>query len=524
MQVALFRPNKRQEWVERLRKSGYEIKFVHDSDRITAAIDIVVVDAAVGKWKDYVRLVQEKGVPIVLLVANTEHWETDKLTALGVAGAVTMEEETNDLFDRFLQQNHPADEAGLEPSIPFPRWGGSLVLTNGENPISRGTVPADDVREAVDEPELAPIESGMETERQQDAAPAVPLSQRKAVRHKSKEMSSALVAPIATKDIGCNPDETQKRINGFPESFYSEDRDQGQSDRPVENLLLIEVAELSDGEEESEEQRTVTQSSPSAAHPKNSELPSIVAVYAAKGGVGKTTFLLQLAASLAKEGCRICVLDLDLMHGTVASTLQVKPNKTIVDLLHRIDDSKASRACLLHMKMGFFIVAAPLQPGSFRMEGHQLLSILRFLKEEMEVVLIDTPTYFDALIKLTLEQVDQIMLMTTDEPASMLNLSRMKPLLSSLLPAPDMVTVWNRFTAPVPKEQWKGQLPWPTILELPEDETINRAVRSGQFIASSPCSPYRLRMKELVDRWMGVEPDRPDRKRNLLTRLLSSRI
>jgi hypothetical protein len=46
----------------------------------------------------------------------------------------------------------------------------------------------------------------------------------------------------------------------------------------------------------------------------------------------------QARPALAKEGRRVCVLDLDLMHGTVASMLQIQPDKTIIDLVRRIDD------------------------------------------------------------------------------------------------------------------------------------------------------------------------------------------
>jgi MinD-like ATPase involved in chromosome partitioning or flagellar assembly len=163
-----------------------------------------------------------------------------------------------------------------------------------------------------------------------------------------------------------------------------------------------------------------------------------------------------------------------------------------------------------------------LQPCTFRIQREQLLAVLRFLKEEADIVLIDTPVYFDSLIKLALEQAEQLFLMTTDEPASIGSLVRMKPLLSSLRPTPELYLVWNRLMEPALAKQWRENLPWPVMLELPEDPTVIKAVRSGQWIASSPCSPYRLRVKQLADRWLGVEPERSGDKRNLLRRLLSN--
>jgi len=230
-------------------------------------------------------------------------------------------------------------------------------------------------------------------------------------------------------------------------------------------------------------------------------VPSVLAAYAAKGGVGTTTFLLHLAAKLAREGGRVCILDLDLMHGSVASTLQLQPKKTIADLVRRIEDVKASQACLLKTVMGFFIVAAPAQAGTLVLEREQLIAVVRFLKSEMDTVLIDTPVHFDSITKLALEQAEQLWLMTTDEPASIRNLGRMKPFLSALYPSPDTAVVWSRMREKIPKDRLRELLPWPYALDLPEDEAVGEAVRRGECATKGP---YAARIHAFVDRyWFG---------------------
>ncbi|WP_028987928.1 AAA family ATPase [Thermicanus aegyptius] len=229
--------------------------------------------------------------------------------------------------------------------------------------------------------------------------------------------------------------------------------------------------------------------------------PSVLAAYAAKGGVGTTTFLLHLAAKLAREGGRVCILDLDLMHGSVASTLQLQPNKTIADLVRRIEDGKASQACLLKTKMGFFIVAAPAKAGTLILEREQLIAVVRFLKSEMDTVLIDTPVHLDAITKLALEQAEQLWLMTTDEPASIRNLGRMKPFLSALYPSPDIAVVWNRMREKIPKDRLRELLPWPYALDLPEDEAVGEGIRRGECATKGA---YAARIHAFVDRyWFG---------------------
>lgn len=519
MQVVLFRPHQRQRqaWVDRLRQSGYDIKFVHDPERMTEETDFIVIDTAVGKWKDYVRLLKGRGAPIVLLVDSDAQLSEIEIASLGAVGAVMQEEETDRVFAKFKRPK----ESGLtnrpeaETLAAFPQYGRSLVLA-AEESFSMEPQQADLIRKREKESESTAADLESEQGIQREKTMGSTLSQRKEARQRSAERFSTKNISEIHEDSALAPNEDPMQDGGISKPDQPEDREQGLWDNLVKGQQITT-------DEETAVTQGVPQSTPRFLPPKSRDLPSVAAVYAAKGGVGKTTFLLHLAAVLAKEERRVCVLDLDLMHGTVASMLQIQPNKTIVDLVRRIDDPKASRACLLQTKMGFSIVAAPLQPGAYRIQREQLLAILRFLKEETDIVLIDTPVHFDGLIKLALEQTEQLLLMTTDEPASMESLVRMKPLLSSLRPTPETYTVWTRLTEQPPKEQCRENIPWPVILELPEDPTIGKAARSGQLIASSPCSPYRLRVKQFADRWLGMEPERSGYKRNLLMRLLSNR-
>jgi MinD-like ATPase involved in chromosome partitioning or flagellar assembly len=542
LQVVLFRPRQRERklWIERLRKSGYDVKFVHDPERMAGDTDLIVIDTAVGKWKDYVRLLKGQRVPIVLLADSDAKFAEDEFASLGAAGTVT-QEETDRVFDRFLSttETNLTEPTESDVQAAFPQYGRTLVLT-AEESGSKEPEQAGLIQEEKKVPGSTAVEPKGGHFTQKHEATGGTLSQRKAARQSPEERSFNGGTLAIRENPGFDSEQAALQNADFPkppvtereeqmgpvklaeESHITEDEERELPDRQgkAPHWIPDEAAEVWP---EAPVMHNAVQPSVHSQALRSWDLPSVAAVYAAKGGVGKTTFLLHLAALLSKEGCRVCVLDLDLMHGTVASMLLLQPNKTIADLAHRIDDPKASRACLLPTKMGFSIVAAPLQPGTFRMQPEQLAAMLHFLKEEMDIVLIDTPVHFDSLMKLALEQAEQLFLMTTDEPASMESLARMKPLFDSLRPSPELYTIWNRLSEPAPKEQWRDLLLWPVMVELPEDPTVGKAVRSGQIIASSPCSPYRLQVKQLADRWLGVEPERPGSKRNLLRRLLSSR-
>ena len=59
----------------------------------------------------------------------------------------------------------------------------------------------------------------------------------------------------------------------------------------------------------------------------------VVTVFAAKGGVGKTTIATNLGVYLASTGSRVLLVDLDLACGDVAVSLQLAPARSASDLV-----------------------------------------------------------------------------------------------------------------------------------------------------------------------------------------------
>ncbi len=149
---------------------------------------------------------------------------------------------------------------------------------------------------------------------------------------------------------------------------------------------------------------------------------TLITVFAAKGGVGKTTVSTNLAAALADGGKRnVCIVDLDLAFGDVSIVMQLFPVHTIADAvgIDRKLDPSAVEALLTDHSPGLKVLAAPVQPeAKDRITGEMVAQILRVLKSEFDFVVVDTPPAFDDVVLQAFDESDLLLLIgTLDVPA-----------------------------------------------------------------------------------------------------------
>ena len=88
---------------------------------------------------------------------------------------------------------------------------------------------------------------------------------------------------------------------------------------------------------------------------KISGVDSIIAVSSAKGGVGKSTLTINLAATLAKKGCKVGILDADIYGPSVPTMMDVEgyvPKSTKVNGESKIDPIESYGVKI--MSIGFF--------------------------------------------------------------------------------------------------------------------------------------------------------------------------
>lgn len=129
-------------------------------------------------------------------------------------------------------------------------------------------------------------------------------------------------------------------------------------------------------------------------------LAPFIAVIKTIGGSGSTTIATHLAAQMAHdmgEGCRACVIDLDLQSGDVASYLGASTRLTLADLMEaggRLDEELVlSVAAKGHELVDVIAPPADIVPVE-SLEFDQLMRIITIARRHYDLVLVDLPASF----------------------------------------------------------------------------------------------------------------------------------
>lgn len=152
--------------------------------------------------------------------------------------------------------------------------------------------------------------------------------------------------------------------------------------------------------------------------------------FSAKGGVGKTTNLLNLAGIFEQLEKRVLVIDMDLCGGSVAHALNKDYNRSIGSL---VDDLLYNRFTEMNDYVTVYdhyidLLCAPKDPreGS-RIDYTLLEDIIHKAEYSYDVVLIDMNHTLSDCNLAILDAVNEIYFITTNDP---LDLKNMKNLLS----------------------------------------------------------------------------------------------
>jgi pilus assembly protein CpaE len=237
----------------------------------------------------------------------------------------------------------------------------------------------------------------------------------------------------------------------------------------------------------------------------------LITVFSPKGGVGKTTIAANLTVALAKEGTRVCLVDLDLGFGDVAITLQLFPARTIADAvaLERELDFSVLEPLLTPHRRGFSTLVAPVQPDAKDSIPASLISrILAVLKANFDYVVVDTSPAFDEHVLQAFDETDELLLVTTLDVPTLKNVKIACETLDLLnFPKPRRHLVLNRADDKVglTADKVETTLDMKIAQAIPTSTEVANATNAGEPItASQPRHPVSQAINRLAEGVTGI--------------------
>jgi pilus assembly protein CpaE len=252
----------------------------------------------------------------------------------------------------------------------------------------------------------------------------------------------------------------------------------------------------------------------------------VVTVFAAKGGVGKTTVSINLAAELATGGAKVLLVDLDLAFGDVGISLALMPERSCVDLVAMSGhlDAQGLASVVTPHESGLDALCAPAHPGEAERIPATLVSeLLRAARRIYDFVIIDTPPAFTEHVLVAFDSSDVTILLGTLDIPAIKNLKLSLDTLDQLgHPRESVVIVLNRADAKVglSASDVTATLGRPIAVQIPTSVAVPAATNRGEAIViTEPRHPVSVALKTLARQYVlgtaraaapGVAKGQPD--------------
>ncbi len=150
----------------------------------------------------------------------------------------------------------------------------------------------------------------------------------------------------------------------------------------------------------------------------------IITIFSCKGGVGKTTTLINLAGIYSLMDKKVLIMDLDLNSGGIATSLNVDVNKTIYNVVDDMGNNRfdgiENYASKYNDKID--VLAAPKDPrDALKVDSKYIDLIIMSAMYKYDVILIDTSHNISPISLSALDKSDNTLFMVTNDLVDLKN-------------------------------------------------------------------------------------------------------
>lgn len=160
-----------------------------------------------------------------------------------------------------------------------------------------------------------------------------------------------------------------------------------------------------------------------------------ILVTSVKGGTGKTTMALNLAAIYQKMNLNVLLIDLDIYGGSVAASLNLNYQNDLFDAMDDLNNNRFSNLdnYVVSYMDRLDVLPAPKDPRlAGRMSNKFLRVILTKAKLKYDVIVIDTNYFLSEMNLIAMDASDDILYMVTNDPMDLKNMRTMVSIYSDM--------------------------------------------------------------------------------------------
>ena len=150
----------------------------------------------------------------------------------------------------------------------------------------------------------------------------------------------------------------------------------------------------------------------------------VITVFSSKGGVGKTTTMLNLAGIYSNMGKKTLLIDLDLDSGGIAASLNVDVIRTIYNVTDDMSNNRFKQIedYVIKYNDTIDVLSAPIDPrDALKVDSNYIKLVISSALYKYDVILIDTSHNITSKSLSALDNSDNILFMITNDPIDLKN-------------------------------------------------------------------------------------------------------